>query len=82
MGDSGMKRRWKLPSVGGIRKAEEESAEDEKRAGAGGGLELELTNGKELSGISHLISRATRLRDSVGSRAGEGKRTGIKRGKR
>jgi len=48
------------------------------RKGAGG-LELELTNAKELSGISHLISRAARL---VGLRAGEGRRTGIKHRKR
>jgi len=48
----------------GIRKAEEEDAKDEEREGAAG-LELELTNAKELSGISHLIRRATRLRDSL-----------------
>jgi len=50
--------------VSGIRKAEEEDAEDEEREGASE-LESELTNAKELSGISHLISRATRLRDSL-----------------
>lgn len=43
---------------------EEEDAEDEKRENANG-LDPELTNAKELSGISHLISRATRLRDSL-----------------
>lgn len=49
--------------VGRIRRAEEE---DEERRGEGAnGLEPELTNAKELSGISHLISRATRLRDSL-----------------
>ncbi|KYQ48304.1 hypothetical protein ALC60_12632, partial [Trachymyrmex zeteki] len=50
--------------VGGIRTVEEEDAEDEKRENANG-LDPELTNAKELSGISHLISRATRLRDSL-----------------
>lgn len=47
--------------AGGIRTAKEEDVEDEEREGANG-LEPELTNAKELSGISHLISRATRLR--------------------
>jgi len=50
--------------VGGIRTAEEEDAEDEERENANG-LDPELTNAKELSGISHLISRATRLRNSL-----------------
>lgn len=50
--------------AGGIRRAEEEDAKDEEREGAVG-LKLELTNAKELSGISHLIRRATRLRDSL-----------------
>lgn len=55
--------------AGGIRRAEEEDAKARMRnarAGAGaGGMGLELTNAKELSGISHLIRRATRLRDSL-----------------
>lgn len=48
--------------VSGIRRVEEEDAEEREGASE---LELELTNAKELSGISHLISRATRLRDSL-----------------
>lgn len=67
--------------VGGIRRAEEEDSEDEEREGASG-LEPELTNAKELSGISHLISRATRLRNSLASRASKEKRRGVKGGKR
>lgn len=43
---------------------EVEDAKDEEREGASG-LKPELTNAKELSGISHLISRATRLRNSL-----------------
>lgn len=54
-------RRWNKKSG---RRAEEEDAKDEEREGAAG-LKLELTNAKELSGISHLIRRATRLRDSL-----------------
>lgn len=46
-------------SPGGIRTAKEEDVEDEEREGANGVGEPELTNAKELSGISHLISRAT-----------------------
>ncbi|KYM88820.1 hypothetical protein ALC53_02585 [Atta colombica] len=45
-------------------RTEEEDAEDEERENANG-LDPELTNTKELSGISHLISRAMRLRDSL-----------------
>lgn len=59
--------------VGGIRTAKEEDVEDEEREGANG-LEPELTNAKELSGISHLISRATRLR-WYASRRGRARRS-------
>jgi len=73
MADGGTKVELALDSSDGIRRTEEAGAEKRKREREreekGAVVAGELTNAKEPGGISHLISRATRLRDLVGSRA-------------
>lgn len=51
----------KMEPIAGRRKRGIESRDEKGKHGGGEGLKIELMNAKELSGISHLIKKATRL---------------------